>query len=129
MPSEMNDVLTVALRLAGAQHFEMPCACASGTELGNASKSVFLSVVFMPSQLRIYEALLPAGRRFPHPRSRTTYSLRDLSSWVEPQANQFRRPLSYVCNVRCNARRARSVWVQIIGNHRIEDIPLIATHS
>src|SRR5262245_60258857 len=48
---------------------------------------------------------------------------RDSLSWIGLQADQqFSRRLSYVGNVYCNAGRARSARIEIIGNPRIEHI-------
>lgn len=46
-----------------------------------------------------------------------------------PQADQqFSRRLWCARNV-CNAGRARTVWVEIVANHRIEHIALIANSN
>jgi hypothetical protein len=51
------------------------------------------------------------------------------SSYGRSQADQFSRRPSCVGNVSCNARWARRVWVQTIGNHRIEHILPIANRN
>jgi hypothetical protein len=69
-----------------------------------------------------------------HSHKHPSRSLRDWPasqlSLVGLQANyQFTRRPSCAGNVCCNPGRARSVWVEVIGNHRIEHIALITNSN